>query len=303
MTKIYLRGVILLYLLAQALITVNAIAAHGIGAPKAKLWEKWTAHDPAATSKLDHSAWGQFLKKYVRPHASGVNRIAYAKVEDADRRKLDSYIGQLAETPISRFNRDEQFAYWVNLYNALTIKVILDAYPVDSIRDIRSGLFSAGPWDKRLIAVEGEQLTLNDIEHRILRPIWKDPRVHYAVNCASISCPNLQPVPFRGSTRDVLLDKAAREFINHPRGARVDRGRLVVASIYVWFQEDFGNTDKGVIEHLRRYASPKLSDSLSSVMRIADDRYDWALNDVGASTVVQETQQRRRRGSFYGQSR
>ncbi|MCZ6731204.1 MAG: hypothetical protein O7B27_01435, partial [Gammaproteobacteria bacterium] len=99
------------------------------------------------------------------------------------------------------------------------------------------------------------------------------------------------------------LDKAAREFINHPRGARVDGGRLVVASIYVWFHEDFGNSDKAVIEHLRRYANPKLSDSLSGVMRIADDRYDWTLNDVGASTVVQKTQQRKRRGSFYGQSR
>jgi len=299
MTKIYLRGVILLYLLAQALITVDAIAAHGIGAPKAKLWEKWTAHDPAATSKLDHSAWGQFLEKYVRSDASGVNHIAYAEVKNSDKKKLNSYIRQLTKTPLSRFSRDEQFAYWVNLYNALTIKVILDAYPVDSIRDIRSGLFSAGPWDKRLITVEGEQLTLNDIEHRILRPIWKDPRVHYAVNCASIGCPNLQPVPFRGATKDVLLEKAAGEFINHPRGARVDRGRLVVASIYVWFHEDFGNSDKGVIEHLRRYASPDLSKTLAKVMKISNDRYDWTLNDIAASVGSE----RKRRGSDAGMAR
>jgi hypothetical protein len=295
MLRIYRHRLVLLFLFAQLLTPLEATASHGIGAPKAKLWEKWTAHDPAATATLDHSTWGEFLKKYVRPHSSGVNRIAYAKVRKSDRRDLNRYIRQLTEVPISRFSRDEQFAYWINLYNSLTMKVILDDYPVESIRDIKSGFFSMGPWKKKLITVEGEDLTLNDIEHRILRPIWKDPRVHYAVNCASIGCPNLQPIPFTGTTNDALLDKAAREFINHPRGARVDRGRLVVASIYVWFHEDFGNSDKGVIEHLRRYAGPQLSAALSGVMRIADDRYDWALNDVGNATVVK----RKRHGSDF----
>lgn len=295
MLRIYRQGIVLLYLFVQALAPVDAFATHGIGAPKAKLWEKWTAHDPVATATLDHNAWERFLKEYVRPHSSGVNRVAYAKVRSSDKAVLDRYVKNLTEVPISRYNRDEQLAYWINLYNALTVKVVLDYYPVQSIRDIKSGFFSIGPWNKKLITVEREKLTLNNIEHRILRPIWKDPRIHYGVNCASIGCPNLQPVAFTGSTADTLLDKAAREFINHPRAARVDRGRLVVSSIYVWFHEDFGDNDKDVIEHLRQYADPKLVNSLSGITRIADDRYDWVLNGVERPPVAK----RKRMGSGF----
>ena len=271
---------VLMCLVVQLLIPVNTIAA-----PKAKLWDKWSIHDAAASKTLDHGAWGDFLRKYVRPHSSGVNRVAYAKVGRSDQKKLNRYIEQLTQVPISQFNQDEQLAYWINLYNALTVKVVLDHYPVMSIRDIKSSFFSVGPWNKKLATVEGEELTLNDIEHRILRPIWKDPRIHYAVNCASIGCPNLQPVAFTGSTANMLLDKAAGEFVNHSRAVSIERGRLVVSSIYVWFQEDFGNSDKGVIEHLQRYANPELSDSLSNLRHIAADRYDWSLNGVSKPPV------------------
>ena len=271
----------LLCLFAQLLIPTNTVAA-----PKAKLWDKWSTHDAVSSATVDHGAWDEFLQTYVRPHSSGVNRVAYAKVGRSDQNKLNRYIEQLTQVPISQFNQDEQLAYWINLYNALTVKVVLDHYPVMSIRDIKSGFFSVGPWNKKLATVEGEELTLNDIEHRILRPIWKDPRIHYAVNCASIGCPNLQPVAFTGSTANVLLDKAAREFVNHPRAVSIERGRLVVSSIYVWFQEDFGNSDKGVIEHLQRYSDPGLNDSLSNFMHIAADRYDWSLNGVSKPSVV-----------------
>ena len=266
---------VLLCLIAQLLMPIDAGAA-----PKAKLWDKWSTHNADESTTLDHTAWSDFLKKYVRSHPSGVNRVAYAKVGRPDQNKLDRYIEQLTRVPISQYNRDEQLAYWINLYNALTVKVVLDHYPVMSIRDIKSGFFSAGPWKKKLATIEGEELTLNDIEHRILRPIWKDPRIHYAVNCASIGCPNLQSVAFTGSTANMLLDKAAREFVNHPRAVSIERGRLVVSSIYVWFQEDFGNSDKGVIDHLQRYADPGLNDSLSNFMHIAADRYDWSLNGL-----------------------
>ncbi len=298
MQKRYLYEFTLVWLLIQAVTATQAVAA-----PKAELWEKWAAYNPNDARSIDHASWGRFLKKYVQSHSSGVNRIAYGQVSDSSRASLQAYINGLAQTRISQFNRREQLAYWINLYNALTVKVALDHYPVRSIRDIKSGLFSSGPWGKKLVAVEGEQLTLDDIEHRILRPIWKDPRIHYAVNCAALGCPNLQPIGFTAATVPTLLDQAAAEFINHPRGVTINRGKLVVSSIYVWFQADFGDSDEGVIQHLRQYASPDVSKALAKVMKISNDRYDWTLNDVGASTVVQETQQRRRRGSFYGQSR
>ena len=121
---------------------------------------------------------------------------------------------------------------------------------------------------------------LNDIEHRILRPIWRDPRIHYAVNCASVGCPNLMTEAFAGDRLDAQLDGAARAYVNTPRGARIEDGKLVVSSIYIWFGEDFGGNDAGVIAHLKRYAEPQLGNRLKSLKAISDHRYDWSLNDV-----------------------
>ncbi|MCG8692391.1 MAG: DUF547 domain-containing protein, partial [Minwuiales bacterium] len=241
-------------------------------------------HDPSATQQIDHRAWDQFLRTYVRPNGSGLNLVAYSEVTAEDRRTLEAYLSALAVTPISRFNRAEQVAYWINLYNALTVKVILDHYPVESIRkiSISPGLFSIGPWDRKLIRIEGEDLTLNDIEHRILRPIWQDPRIHYAVNCASISCPNLMPTAFTGANADELMTAGAREYINSPRGVTVRNGRLYVSSIYDWFDDDFGGTDARVIAHLREYALPALDAKLARISRISGDDYDWDLNGVRA---------------------
>jgi hypothetical protein len=159
--------------------------------------------------------------------------------------------------------------------------VVLDHYPVDSIKDIdiSPGFFSSGPWDKKLVTIEGQGLSLNDIEHRILRPVWQDPRIHYGVNCASMGCPNLQRKAFTAQNTDGLLDKAAREYVNHPRGVSMEDGDLVVSSIYDWFQEDFGGSEAGVIEHLMQYAEPGLKQKLQGFDDIDDDRYDWSLND------------------------
>jgi hypothetical protein len=255
-------------------------SAPATAAPKAELWQRWTAHDPAATATIDHSAWDHFVRPYVSGFPDGVNRVAYADVTDADRRQLERYIDTLTATSISSYNRAEQRAYWINLYNALTVKVVLDHYPVKSIRQIKPNVLSIGPWRKKRITVEGAELSLDDIEHRILRPIWRDPRLHYALNCASIGCPNLLNQAFTASNSETLLTQAARAYINNPRGVELRDGRLVVSSIYKWYKEDFGNTDAGVIGHLRRYAEPALSAQLRETTRISAYRYDWALNDA-----------------------
>jgi hypothetical protein len=203
-------------------------------------------------------------------------------VGPADRKALEGYISALEGVPVRSLRRDEQLAYWINLYNALTVKVILDHYPVKSIRDIdiSPGFFSDGPWGKRLVRVEGKEMTLNDVEHRVLRPIWKDPRIHYAVNCASLGCPNLQPEAFTAANAEELLALAARQYVNHPRGVSAEKGWLKVSSIYVWFKEDFGGTDDGVIEHLKIHASGALSEELKNVGGISEHHYDWNLNDA-----------------------
>lgn len=251
-------------------------------APKAKLWERWQAHDATATARIDHGEWNRVLSVYLKAGEDGLNRVDYAAVTAPDRAALDAYVSGLAATPISTHNRAEQFAYWVNLYNALTVKVILDHYPVESIRDIdiSPGLFANGPWGAKLLTIEGEEVSLDDIEHRILRPIWNDPRIHYAVNCAAIGCPNLMPVALNGENTEKNLNEAARAFINHPRGVRFDGDDLVVSKIFTWFEEDFGGNEAAVIQHLQRYAEPELRARLSGLTDIDDYEYDWSLNDA-----------------------
>ncbi len=267
-------------LLALALPLGAASSIEALFAPRAELWERWTAHDSVSSASIDHAAWDRFLKTYLSKDKDGVNRFAYARITDANRRVLNDYIGGLTRRSISRYNRSEQLVYWINLYNGLTVKVVLDHYPVKSIRDIdiSPGWFSDGPWDKKLITIENESLSLNDIEHRILRPIWRDPRIHYAVNCAAVGCPNLQPMAFTATNAEAMLSKAARDYINNPRGVRLEDGSLIVSSIYVWFQEDFGDSDAGVIAHLKRYASPELQAELARTERIDSHGYDWTLN-------------------------
>jgi hypothetical protein len=261
----------------------GAATLEALFAPKARLWERWTRSDPQSRASIDHAAWDAFLKTYLRPWSDGTTRVAYAAVTPDDRAGLAGYLERLAAAPVSALGRAEQFAYWVNLYNALTVKTVLDAYPVRSIRDITltRGLFADGPWDAKLIAVEDEALALNDVEHRILRPIWHDPRVHYAVNCAAIGCPNLAPEAFKSANTEAILDAAAHAYVNHPRGVAADPrlGGLVVSKIYTWFAEDFGG-EAGVIRHLLRYAEPELAARIRAAPKLADDRYDWALNDA-----------------------
>ena len=257
-------------------------------APDAELWPRWEAHDPQSSMAVDWAAWDTWLASHVIAGPDGITRIDYGAVTAEERTRLDRIIDALAAVPVSGLNRDAQMAYWLNLYNAVTVKLILDHYPVESIRDIKlgGGLFGGGPWDASLVEVEGQPLTLNEIEHRILRPIWQDPRIHYGVNCASIGCPNLWPTAWMPETLDAELDAAARAFVRHPRGVEITRRggevRVTVSSIYDWFVEDFGGTERGVLAHLQRHATPETAAQLAELRSIDGSAYDWSLNDAGA---------------------
>jgi hypothetical protein len=252
-----------------------------LAAPKAELWPRWQKHDPASRDKIDHALWDAWLKKYVvAPHPSGINRVRYDAAVREDRVSLKNYLKKLQAVSISDYNRTEQKAFWINLYNALTVDLILSRFPVPSIRDVNisPGLFARGPWGAKLATVEGEKLSLDDIEHRILRPVWQDNRVHYAVNCASLGCPNLQPVAYTSENTESLLERAAREFINHERGVSLKNGQLRVSSIYVWFLEDFDGSPEGLMEHWQKYADSALADALAGYSGGLTHDYDWRLN-------------------------
>lgn len=243
---------------------------------------------PAAGSAqtVDHALWDDLLARYVKAGDDGLNRVDYAAFKSAGHQQLKSYIKQLEATDPRSLDRSEQFAYLANLYNAATIDIVLDRYPVKSIKDISLGgglvaAFTGGPWKAEVVKIAGVSASLDDIEHGVLRPLFKDPRVHYAVNCASVGCPNLATEAITGAKLEQHLDAGASAYVNHPRGAKIAERQLVISSIYSWFQSDFGGNDAGVLKHLARYAKGGLAAKLKSKPAIADFAFDWRLNDVG----------------------
>ncbi|MGF1606138.1 MAG: DUF547 domain-containing protein [Rhodothalassiaceae bacterium] len=277
-------GLAMKYLTKSVLFSTIVVASAAAIAGGDLKDEHWLGRDAQSTETVNHSAWDSLLKRYIqRDEALQLNRFDYGAVGDEDHQALKSYIDALEAVTVTDLNPAEQKAYWINLYNAFTVDVILDAYPVDSIRAIGGGLFSRGPWgdDDYTVTVEGRDLTLDDIEHGILRPIYDDSRVHYGVNCASVGCPNLDRDAYTGARVDQMLEENAQDFIASPRGLQdISNRGAKVSSIYHWFKEDFGGDDAGVLAHLKQFGGSEVAERLEGVSRVRGHDYDWSLNDT-----------------------
>jgi hypothetical protein len=234
---------------------------------------------PALAEDL-HTPWDGLLSRYLSDHPDGVSRFDYdaLRASEADSAALNAYIQALEAAQPSTMGEDEAFAYWANLYNAVTVRLIVEEAPERSIREIRPRPWSIGPWGVDRVTVEGEALSLDNIEHDIMRPRYQAALVHYAVNCASIGCPNLKSTAWRGENLKAELDIMARAYVNHPRGVTATERGVTVSRIYRWFREDFGGTEAGVIAHLLEYAEPELAAAIEADPNIAGHAYDWALN-------------------------
>lgn len=243
-----------------------------------------TAANPTAAEAgaVDHGDWHAFLGRHVYPDPDGINRIRYGEVPRADRMLLRNYINALARVAVAGLGPREQQAYWINLHNALVVELVLNRYPVRSIRDIDLPPGSGdGPWRRTLIRVEGRPISLDAIRNRILLPTWRDPRIHYTLSDATLGGPNLLPVAFTGDNLDDLKTEAARAYINHPRGVTVTGNRAAVSALYDRYGRDFGPRRAHLKTHLMLYASPELAARLAGIERF-DHAYDWALNDGAA---------------------
>lgn len=224
-----------------------------------------------ADPSVDNGVYAALLKAHVKD-----GRVDYRGFK-TDEKKLSSYLIILEKTDTGSLSPDEQFAFYINAYNAWTIQLILTGYPgIESIKDL--GHLFQSPWKKKICRIDGKILTLDEIEHEILRPRFKDPRVHFAINCASKSCPPLYPEPFTGKELNQQLDEAAAAFINDPERNRLEGNTLYVSKIFKWFAEDF----KGdVIGFFRQYAKGSLKsklDNLTNSVKIKYLEYDWSLN-------------------------
>lgn len=263
-------------ILSSFLLFINA----SFSSPQKNLWAFWNVSNEKSSKTISHAAYQEFLNRYVFNGEKDVNLIHYSKVSSEDKKALDQYIQRLTSLPIRTYNKQEQLAYWINFYNALTIQLILKHWPVKSITkiNISPGFFSFGPWDASLVTIEGQKITLNDIEHRILRPIWNTPMLHYALNCASMSCPQLQNKVFTAQNSQKLMHKAALDYVNRPYGVKVEANTLRLSKIYQWYQADFGNTESEVLKHIAQFAKPKLKNQLLNGQKSISYYYNWNIN-------------------------
>lgn len=242
------------------------------------------AEGEASSPTVDHVAWDRLVRTHVRPDGDGLNKVDYMGFEPRGRAELERYLADLQRVDVPALDRSEQFAYWVNLYNALIVKVVLDHFPVKSIRDISLGgallaTVMGGPWKAKIATVNGLALSFDDIEHTILRRIFKDPRLHFAINCGSVGCPNLRTEAFTAAAIESQLEASAREFVNSRRGVAIENGRLVLSAIFKWYKRDFGGDERNVLDHLKRYADEPLRGALETVITVDRYDYDWRLND------------------------
>jgi len=205
-----------------------------------------------------------------------MGKVDYAGIKKEET-KLNQYLRMLEKVDPDSLARDEQFAFYINAYNAWTIKLILTKYPdIKSIREL--GFLNSGPWKKKLVRLRSGMVSLDHIEHDILRPRFKDPRVHFAINCSAKSCPPLRPEPYRADILDQQLEDSTRSFINNPASYRLEGRDLYVSRIFKWFSEDF---NEDILGFFLRYANGALKQELETnreKIEVKYLEYDWSLN-------------------------
>ena len=213
---------------------------------------------------LDHSNWDKLLKKHV-DDAGNVDYKGFAK----DISALGQYLDYLAENhPSDHTPKPDKLAYYINLYNAATVKLVLDNYPTKSIKDIRN------PWGKDIVKMGGEKISLGDLEHKILRKM-DEPRIHFAINCASYSCPKLLNMAFTAANLEKLLEQTAIDFINDPKRNVLSKEKASLSEIFNWYKKDF--TENGsLVDYINKYATQKLTANT----KISYLNYNWGLNET-----------------------
>lgn len=220
------------------------------------------AAKPDKMVAFDHSVWNDLLKK----HVSATGKVNY-KGFKADLELLDAYMRSLNEgAPTENASKEERLAYWINAYNAVTVRLIVSNYPLSSITKLDGGK----PWDVKRYSNGSKKLSLNDIENNILRPMG-DARIHFALNCAAKSCPPLLNEAFTADNVTKLLEQRTRQFINSATRTVIEKDEIKVSKIFDWYGKDFGN----VVDFVNKYA--KIKAAKTAKVTFLD--YDWNLND------------------------
>lgn len=237
-----------------------------------------------AAEPPNYRLWAEILTKHYDP-AKG---MSYQALKADDKAKLDALRQQLATVDVQWLSRKDQLAYWINLYNVSVVATVVEHYPVDSIRDISTDpIIRLNVFKKDTIATKEGKLSLDDIENKKIREVFKDARIHFAINCAAESCPPIRPEPYVGARLDQQLDDQTRKFLNGPNGMKLERsgGKLTITTTKImdWFKGDFERIQGGRRAFLYFYASPdkqKQMDAVGNQIELEFHDYSWKLNDA-----------------------
>ncbi len=222
---------------------------------------------------VSHSSWSALLKKYVNDKGM-VNYQGFIK----DSLELNEYLSILESHHPNKekWSEKQQLAYWINAYNAFTIRLIIRNYPVESIKDIAGGIpFINTPWDVKFIQIEGETYDLNNIEHGIIRKEFQEPRIHFALVCAAMSCPRLRNEAYTAASLDEQLDEEATYFFNNTKKNKISTDKAELSKLMKWYSGDFENAAPDIITYVNRYSKTKLSQNAT----IDYMDYSWKLNE------------------------
>ena len=224
---------------------------------------------------IKHDAW----TKLVKAHVNNEGLVDY-KGFIKDKAELQIYLDNLtANPPGSNWSREDKIAYWLNAYNAFTIKLIVDHYPLKSIKDLgpkKQIIFINTPWDKKFFKIGNKTMTLNRIEHRILRKIYKEPRIHFALNCASLSCPKLRREAYEGSRLDAQLTDQAKDFMRDPKRNEPNAAKPKLSAIFNFYGMDMKKwTGKTLVQYINQYSPVQIKENAE--IEYLD--YDWNLNE------------------------
>ncbi|MFD2037309.1 DUF547 domain-containing protein [Belliella marina] len=227
-----------------------------------------------ATKAPSHQGFDALLRKHVSP--SGV--VDYKGFIE-DKAKLDDYCDLLSKNAPDRktWKKEEQLAYWINAYNAFTIKLITDNYPVESIQDLHPKIkipLVNTVWHIKFFKIGGQDANLDEIEHKVLRKEFDEPRIHFAINCASFSCPPLLNEAFAAEKVDAQLDKVAKSFVNDPKRNKISADKIEISKIFSWFKGDF-TKNGSLIDYLNKYSKVKINPKA----KVSHLDYDWSLNE------------------------
>lgn len=241
---------------------------------EAKLISFWDDRVADSQLKPNHSAWQTLLDNYlIDEHPTGIFRFDYDAVTPDDQLNLFGYVDYLQQLDPRQLNSERQKAYWLNLYNATLVLYVVVSEPTNSIRNLNRSNF----WDSKRFTIAQQVLSFNDIEHGILRPLFKDPRIHFALNRAALGSANLSAQAYTAENLDDMLDNAARGFIDHPRALDVSDDELRLSRVFKWYQSDFGDNTEEVMEYLKQYLSADTVAKLDQTSKVRY-QYDWALN-------------------------